>query len=120
MKATNKINVNVGSLADMGKRFSNVWNRAASGKKVNETNVTFLEVQTMLEALSPRRLDLLRHVRQRGAESIKELSEELQRDYKNVYQDVIVLETAGLLIREGRKISAPWDELQAHVSLTQN
>jgi hypothetical protein len=28
-----------------------------------------------------------------------------------------VLESTGLLIREGRKLSAPWDELQAHVSL---
>ena len=118
MKATNKINVNVGSLADMGQRFTSAWNRAASGKKFNETNVTFLNVQTMLEALSPRRLDLLRHLRQQGAESIKELSEDLRRDYKNVYQDVIVLETAGLLVRQGRKISTPWDELHAHVSLT--
>jgi len=31
---------------------------------------------------------------------------------------VAVLESAGLLLRDGRKLSAPWDELNASVSLT--
>ncbi len=117
MKATSKIRVHVGSPSDMGKRFSDAWKRAAAGKQVDETHVTFLDLQTMLEALSPRRLELLRHVHQHGAESVKELAEHLGRDYKNVHQDVVVLEEAGLLVREGRKLSAPWDELQASVSL---
>ena len=46
-----------------------------------------------------------------------QLGQALGRDYKNVHQDVAVLESAGLLLREGRKLSAPWDELQANVSL---
>jgi predicted transcriptional regulator len=117
MNATHKIQVNVGSLADMGERFAQAWNRAAAGEAVDETHVTFLSIQTMLETLSPRRLDLLRHVRQHGANNVRELAQALGRDYKNVHQDVAVLEATGLLIRDGRKLSAPWDELQAHVSL---
>ena len=120
MNATHKVQVNVGSLADMGKRFSQAWNRAAAGEAVDETHVTFLTIQTMLETLSPRRLDLLRHVRQHGANNVRELAQALARDYKNVHQDVAVLEATGLLIRDGRKLSAPWDELQAHVSLLQS
>ena len=57
------------------------------------------------------------NVHQHGAESVKELAEHLGRDCKNVHQDVVVLEAAGLLVREGRKLMAPWDELQASVSL---
>ena len=117
MSATHKVQVNVGSLAEMGKRFSKAWNQAAAGEQVDETNVTFLDVQTMLDTLSPRRLDLLRHVRQYGASNVRGLALALGRDYKNVHQDVAVLEATGLLIRDGRKLSAPWDELQAHVSL---
>ena len=117
MNAIHKVQVNVGSLADMGKRFAQGWNRAAAGEAVDETHVTFLTIQTMLETLSPRRLDLLRHVRQHGANNVRELAQALARDYKNVHQDVAVLEATGLLIRDGRKLSAPWDELQAHVSL---
>ena len=117
MSATHKVQVNVGRLAEMGKRFSKAWNQAAAGEQVDETNVTFLDVQTMLDTLSPRRLDLLRHVRQHGASNVRELALALARDYKNVHQDVAVLEATGLLIRDGRKLSAPWDELQANVSL---
>ena len=105
------------ALAEMGKRFSSAWNRAAAGEQVNETHVTFLDVQTMVDTLSPRRLEMLRHVRQHGAANVRELAQALGRDYKNVHQDVAVLEAAGLLVRDGRKLSAPWDELQANVSL---
>lgn len=117
MHKTNKVQVHVGSLADMGKRFAGAWNRAAAGKKVSETHITFLDVQTMLETLSPRRLEMLKFVRQHGADNIKELATALERDYKNVHSDVAALEAAGLLLRDGRKLSAPWDELSASVSL---
>jgi predicted transcriptional regulator len=113
----NKVQIDVGSLADMGRRFAGAWNRAASGEAVPETHVTFLAVQTMLDALSPRRLEMLRHVRKHGAVNVRELATALDRDYKNVHQDVAILESAGLLLRDGRKLTAPWDELQAKVSL---
>ena len=117
MSTRHKVQVNVGSLADMGKRFSDAWTRASAGDQFEETHVTFLNIRSMLGTLSPRRLDLLRHVRQHGASNVRELALALARDYKNVHQDVAILEATGLLIREGRKLSAPWDELQAHVSL---
>lgn len=112
-----KVQVNVNSLAAMGKRFSQAWGRALRDEQVEETHITFLDVQTMLQTLSPRRLDMLRHVRQHGASNVRELAQALGRDYKNVHQDVAILEATGLLVRDGRKLSAPWDALQANVSL---
>ena len=112
-----KVQVNVGSLADMGKRFAGAWKQAEAGEAVNQTHITFLNVQTMFETLSPRRLDLLRHVRQHGAGNVRALAQTLGRDYKNVHQDVATLQSAGLLVRDGRRLTAPWDELQANVSL---
>jgi predicted transcriptional regulator len=50
--------------------------------------------------------------------NVRDLAEALGRDYKNVHTDVAVLESAGLLVREGRKLRAPWDEVQATVSLS--
>ena len=110
--------VHVGSLQDMGKRFVDAWHRAEQGKPVNETHVTFLDLESMLATLSPRRLELLRHVRQHGATNTRELATAIGRDYKNVHQDVAALEAVGLLLREGRKLAAPWDEVQASVALT--
>ena len=113
----NKVQVHVGSLADMGRRFAGAWNRASAGERLNETHVSFLDVQTMQATLSPCRLELLRHVRKHGASNVRELALALGRDYKNVHTDVAALEASGLLLREGRKLIAPWDELQATVSL---
>ena len=118
VQKTNKVKVHVGSMSDMGKRFTNAWNRAAAGKKVDETHITFLDLQTMLDTLSLRRLELLKHVHQHGADNVKQLANALSRDYKNVHHDVAVLEAAGLLLRDGRKLLAPWDELSASVSLS--
>lgn len=109
--------VHVGSLKDMGKRFTEAWHRAERGEPVNETHVTFLDLESMVATLSPRRLELLRHVRQHGAVNTRELAATIGRDYKNVHQDVAALESVGLLVREGRKLAAPWDEVQASVNL---
>ena len=49
--------------------------------------------------------------------NVRELAQALGRDYKNVHGDVAILETAGLLVREGGKLTAPWEQVQATVSL---
>ena len=110
--------LHVGSLKDMGNRFIVAWHRAEKGEVVNETHITFLDFETMLSALSPKRLELLRYVRQHGATSVRELATKISRDYKNVHEDVVALEAIGLLLREGRKIIAPWDEVQTSVPLS--
>ena len=112
-----KIQVHVDDLAAMGKRFVDTWHRVQAGEPVDEAHVTFLSFQAMTETLSPRRLELLRFVRQHGAASVRELAASLGRDYKNVHQDVSALESEGLLVREGRRLTAPWNEVQASISL---
>lgn len=84
MRKTNTVQVHVGSLNDMGKCFRNAWNRATTGNKVDETHVTFLDIKTMLNTLSPRHLEIPKFVRQCGADNIKELAVAFDRDYKNV------------------------------------
>ena len=112
-----RIQLHVDGLASMGKRFIDAWHRAQAGETFNESHVTFLSFQAMTETLSPRRLELLRFVRQHGAASVRELAASLSRDYKNVHQDVSALEAKGLLVREGRRLTAPWDEVQASINL---
>ena len=112
-----KIQVHVDDLTAMGTRFVDAWHRAQAGEPVDEAHVTFLSFQAMTETLSPRRLELLRFVRQHGAASARELADSLGRDYKNVHQDVNALEAGGLLVREGRRLFAPWNEVQASINL---
>lgn len=56
-------------------------------------------------------------MREHGAESVRALAGALGRDYKNVHQDVQALEEAGLLVREGRRLTAPWNEVHARIKL---
>jgi predicted transcriptional regulator len=112
-----KLNVHVGGARDMGRRFASAFNRAQAGEKFEERHVTFLSLEEMLAALSPKRLEMLRHLHREGAESVKALALALNRDYKRVYEDVAILENAGLIVREAGLLITPWDALTAEVSL---
>jgi predicted transcriptional regulator len=112
-----KLNVHVGGARDMGRRFATAFNRAQAGENVEERHVTFLSLEEMLAALSPKRLEMLRHLHREGAESVKALATSLERDYKRVYEDVVILENAGLIVREAGRLTAPWDAVTAEVSL---
>lgn len=112
-----KLNVHVGSARDMGRRFSAAFDRAAAGEDFEERHVTFLSLEEMMAALTPKRLELLRYLHRMGADSVKALAREVDRDYKRVHEDVAILEGAGLIVREDGRLTAPWEALTAEVSL---
>ena len=57
-----RIKVNVGTLDGMGQRFVSAWHRLERGEKVRERHLTFPTLAAMLNALSPKRLELLQAV----------------------------------------------------------
>ena len=111
------INLHVGSIEDMGKRFVGAWHAREQGAVVDETHLTFLDLETMVSTLSPKRLALLRHVRQHPTVNIAALAKNLGRDYKRVYEDVASLVHVGLLERDAQGIRAPYDSVHTDVSL---
>ncbi|MCD6705646.1 MAG: hypothetical protein LT080_04220 [Thiobacillus sp.] len=52
------VNLHVGSIEEMGKRFTGAWHRLAHGEAVKETHLTFFDLETMMSTLSPKRLAL--------------------------------------------------------------
>ena len=112
-----KVNLHVGSIEEMGKRFIGAWHHLEQGETVGETNLTFFSWETMMSTLSPKRLELLRQVHQQPVQTISELAKILGRDYKRVHSDVTALAHAGLIVREENGICAPYDFVQATVSL---
>lgn len=108
-----RVKVHVGALEEMGKRFVSAWHRLEGGGKVRERHVTFPDLPAMLNALTPKRLELLRDVHRQPAPSVKALAERLGRDYKRVYEDVETLAASGLLLREDGSVSAPYDAITA-------
>ncbi|HJS92267.1 MAG TPA: hypothetical protein VJ738_20045 [Steroidobacteraceae bacterium] len=112
-----RIKVHVGTLQDMGKRFVSAWHRLEHGEKVRERHVTFPDLPAMLNALTPKRLELLRDVHRAPAPSVKALAQRLGRDYKRVHEDVETLAASGLLQRENGRVSAPYDAITAEMRL---
>lgn len=111
------VKLHVGSIDEMGKRFIGAWHQLERGEAVKETNLTFFSLEAMMSALSPKRLALLRYVHQHSARTVAELAKTLGRDYKRVHDDVSALAHAGLITRDENGIRAPYDNVQAIVSL---
>lgn len=111
------IRMHIGTAEDMGRRFVDAWQRAERGEEVRETNLTFRDLETLLAALTPKRLALLRHVRHHTVPSIKALAADLHRNYKNVHQDVEALTKLGLLSRSANGVHAPYAAFDAKLVL---
>jgi predicted transcriptional regulator len=114
---SDEIRINIGDPEDMGRRFADAWHGAERGDAVSETNITFRDLETLLAALTPKRLHLLRYVRHNEVRSIKALASALHRNYRNVHKDVQELTKLGLLARTPGLLAAPYAEVDARFVL---
>jgi predicted transcriptional regulator len=113
-----RINVHIGGLDDMGRRFIDAWHAAEAGNPVNRDNVTFLTLEAFMAAMSPKRLELMRHLRRQGAMSVRRLSQQLARDYKSVHREVAMLASAGLIERRAKdQVAVVWDRAVTELDL---
>lgn len=114
-----KIAVHIGSLDDMGRRFIDAWKAADSGKDDGaEEHVTFLGLDSFMAAMSPKRLELMRHLHRVGSRSVRLLSQELGRDYKTVHSEVARLADAGLIQRTASgEVAVEWDRIVTELDL---
>jgi predicted transcriptional regulator len=115
-----QVQVHVGeTMEDVGARFVDAWHRLERGEEVNEKHVSFENWETMVRVLSPKRLELLRHIHQQPAKNIRALAQALGRDYRRVHEDVAALEAAGLLGRDKESVRTDYDafNVQMRVAL---
>lgn len=100
-------------------RFIDAWNKAeTSDIEQTEIHLNFEDFAMLVSVLTPKRLELLKTLRQNGPLSVRALAKQLKRDYKNVHADVASLETAELIQRsEAGLVLAPWDVIDAHLRL---
>ena len=117
----NKQHIHIG-VEDAGrayKRFVDTWHKAQTHTiDQAEIHLNFENFSMLASVLTPKRLELMRVLRQQGLLSIRALSKQLARDYKNVHTDVISLEAVDLIQRsEEGLLIVPWDVIDAHVRL---
>lgn len=116
-----KIEVSVGGAAgaerDAAARFISAWRRAERGENVHERHVAFESWEGLVRVLTPKRVELLRHLRRHPARSIRALSKAVGRDYSNVHADVGALAGAGLLDTSDGGVRADYDAIQTRIAL---
>lgn len=117
----NKQHIHVGiEDTDRGfERLVETWERAEHGHiKETEVHLNFEDLSMLLSILTPRRLEVLKTLRQQSLPSVRALSKNLKRGYKNVHADVRALENVGLLERTNEGVlRVHWDVIDAHLKL---
>jgi len=113
------IHIGVENAARGFDRFVQAWHKAeASDIEQVEIHLNFEDFAMLASVLTPKRLALMKTLRQQGPLSVRALSKQLERDYKNVHTDAAALEAVELIQRteEGLLVAA-WDVIDAHIRL---
>jgi len=111
MKAR-KVKIGIKKAKSALDEFAQAGDAIARGEKVKpEKKVYFESLAGFRKALTPKRLELLRVIRENHPKSMQELSRLSHRHMKNVLTDVSLLEGLGLVsvrrATKGRKEAAP-------------
>jgi len=115
---TTKKTITVGSLDEAAEAFIADVERLDRGELTdNIDTITFVSWPALAAVMTERRMELLRHLRQHPAGSIRGLARELGRDFKNVHNDLNALENAGLIVSTDGQWRVVTDEIQATIRL---
>jgi predicted transcriptional regulator len=116
-----ELQVHIGeTIDDMGRRFVHAWHRAERAELTvedAERHVGFETFETFAQVMTPKRLDLLRHVHRHPARSIRALAAALGRDYRRVHADVEALAGAGLLDRDEHGLRADYRTVKMETTI---
>lgn len=107
-----------GTFVDTKRRVLEAVARVEQGQTpTGETHLTFESWAGLMAVMTPKRLELLRHVHRHPEASVAALARALRRDYKRVHEDVEALTAAGLLDRQDGGVQAEYDAIKAEVAL---
>jgi len=112
--------ISIRAIEQLKKEAIAAFKRAEAGLPGNEPihRLYFENERTLFRALSPKRMELLKFLRHNGPLSIRKLAVSLNRDYKNVYDDVKHLLKLDLLKRKrDERLYVPWDNIVIELNL---
>jgi predicted transcriptional regulator len=97
------------------------WTAIDKGEKVPGPihRVFFESAEVLSKVITRQRHNLLKTLHANGPLTVRALAALLERDYKNVYEDVKILEESGLIERDSKnRIVAPYEKLTIELPLT--
>lgn len=92
------IKIGIKSTEDSLNEFKDYWKKIEKGEKVEKKEALYFESLNVLRSiLTTKRIELLKAIAKHKPKSIYELSKIVNRDLKNVNEDVKLLSELGLL-----------------------
>jgi len=94
-----KVKVALRSTDEVLKEAAETMESVARGKRIKPKGhrLFFTSPEALRRFLTPKRLEVIRLIRQRRPDSINQLATLAHRDFKRVYEDVMSLAGAGLV-----------------------
>jgi len=90
---------------------------AGEAQRSASPSLHFASYRQLHATLTEKRMALLEHVAMRDGLSIRQLAGQLERDYRNVYDDVQRLIQLGLIEILAGKLHVPYDEIDIRKTL---
>ncbi len=105
------IKIGIKSIDDSLNEFKDYWEKIEKGEKVERKEALYFEnIATLRSVLTTERIRLLKSIAEHKPKSIYELSKIVNRDLKNVNDDIKLLSELGLL--ELKKIKTDKERLE--------
>jgi len=107
-----KVIIEIKPLKETLKEAAEVFRKVKNGEKViPTTGISFSDVDTFRKFFSKKRMELLSVIKHKQPKSIYQLAKFLNRGYKNVYDNVELLEELGLISRENNGVDVDFNKL---------
>jgi predicted transcriptional regulator len=119
MKRNHKLIIGVSTLKQSLKETLDACKKAKNGLPIGPVHrIDFTDQAALFGTLSPKRMELLRYLRQSESMSARQIAKNLGRDYKNIQVDIKLLSRLELIVtnEEGR-YSVPWDDISIELAL---
>ena len=92
------IRITIKSTEEFLEEANDTMKKIMAGEKISSKKGLYFEnLSAMRKALTPKRLELLHTIKEKAPKSIYELAKIVNRDLKNVIQDLSFLERLGLV-----------------------
>ena len=113
-----KVIVEIKPLKEKLNEFAKVFEKVKKEEKIMpKRSVGFSDINSFRSFFSKKRMELLHAIKHKKPKSIYQLAKLLNREYKNVYDDVILLEELGLITKENHNVDVDFNKLCVEVAV---
>ena len=113
-----KVIIEIKPLKQSLKGFAEAFGKIKRNEKITpKYGVGFSNIESFRKFFSKKRIELLSIIKHKKPRSIYHLAKLANREYKNVYDDVELLENLGLITKENHHVDVEFNKLSVEIAV---